>query len=201
MIDISLTDFIDYVSKVGTTKYTKVKQIFNRDDYEPAFDFWRALREGIIEFHKEGKDKKQFDKILSDLTDKKKIKRYPELIKSYKSFLGRKKIEWFDPPYKEWKVDELRVRLNPELGLEINGKFYVIKLYFKAEKLSKAKAELILLLMNSRLKKGDFKEVIFAVLDIERKKLYETNSTNKAHISLLEGEAKSFINVWNSLDE
>ncbi len=199
MISISLTDFIDYVSKVGSTKFTKVTEIHNRNTYQPAFDFWKTLREGIVEFHKNGYEKKQLDKILNELTDKKKHNRYSELIELYKSFLGRKNIEWFDPPFKEWKTSDLRVRLNPELGLVINEKLYVIKLYFKAEKLSQVKADLILLLLNSKLKKGDFKDVTFSVLDIGRKKLYDKTKLSHNHISLLEGEALSFINIWNSL--
>jgi len=146
-------------------------------------------------------DKSALDKILLDLTDKKKINRYPALIESYKSFLGRKKVEWFEPPFKEWKANDLRVKLNPELGLEINGRLYVVKLYFKSDKLSQLKADLILLLMNSKLKKGDYKNATFAVLDIERKKLFEKTKLGKTHLPLLEGEALSFINVWNSLQE
>ncbi len=200
MINISLTDFIDYVSKVGTSKFTVVNKIYTREDYQPAFDFWKPLREGIIELHQNEVDKSALDKILENLTDKKKINRYPALIKSYKSFYGRKKIEWFDPPNREWKINDLRIKLNPELGLEINNKLYVIKLYFKADKLSQMKADLILLLMNTKLKRGDFKDVTFAVLDIERKKLFENTKLSRTHLPLLEGEALSFINIWNSFE-
>ena len=200
MIDISLTDFIDYVSKIGTSKFTVVNQIHSRDEYHPAFDFWKPLREGIIDFHKFDKDKSELDNILNELTDKKKINRYPLLIESYKTFIGRKKIEWFDPPFKEWKTNDLRVRLNPELGLDINGNLYIIKLYFKTDKLSQMKADLILLLMNTKLKKGDFKDATFAVLDVERNKLFEKTKLSKIHLSLLEGEALSFVNIWNSLE-
>ena len=200
MINISLTDFIEYVSKVGTSKFTVVNQIHSRDEYHPAFDFWKPLRDGIIDLHQNKKEKTELDKILNDLTDKKKIKRYPELIESYKSFLGRKKTEWFEPPFKDWEINDLRVKLNPELGLEINDKLYVIKLYFKSDNLSQMKADLILLLMNTYLKKGEFKSATFAVLDIERKKLFENTKLKKIHLPLLEGEALSFINIWNSLE-
>jgi len=199
MINISLTDFIDYVSKVGTSKYTIVNQIHSREAYQPAFDFWKPLRDGIIDLHKLGQDRSVLDNIISNLTDKKKIGRYPALVDSYKSFLGRKNIEWFDPPFKEWKTNDLRIKLNPELGLDINGKLYVIKLYFKSDPLSQMKADLILLLMNTKLKRGNFKEATFAVLDIERKKNFEKTKLDKSHFSLLEGEALSFITIWNSL--
>jgi len=199
MIKISLTDFIDYVSKVGTTKFSKVKQIVSREEYQPAFDFWKPLREAIIKLHKNSEDKNVLDRVLLDLKDKKKHERYSILIKKYKSFIGRKKIEWFDPPHKEWKYDNLKIVLNPELGLEINGKLYVIKLYFKSEKLSQKKADLILLLMNNKLKKGHYKEVTFAILDIERNKLFEHTRLDNTFLALLEGEALSFIKIWESL--
>lgn len=200
MINISLTDFIDFVSKAGTTKFTKVKTIKNRGDYETYKDFWRPLRNGIVEYHERKLKLNHLDQILNNLTDKKKIKLYPELIKKYKSFLGRKKIEWFEPPFKEWKYNDLRVSLNPELGLDINDKLYAIKLYFKADKLTQPKANLILLLLNEKLKKKEYKDVVFAILDVPNKKLFENDKLDKTHIPLLEGEALSFINIWNSLD-
>lgn len=198
MINISLTDFVDYVSKVEPSKYTKVKTIKGRDDYAPYKDFWKPLREAIIDLHKDNLERDSLDEVLGKVASKKQ-ELYQELIKQYKSFLGRKKIEWFDPPFKEWKYDDLRVTLNPEMGLEINGTFYVIKLYFKAEKLTQSKADLILLLLNERLKKRNYKDVVFAILDIPRKKLFEKTKLRKEHLALLEGEAESFIKIWNSL--
>lgn len=200
MIEISLTDFIDFVSKVGGSKFTKVNEVHSRDDYHPAFDFWKPLREAIVEMHKEGKNKNTLDEVLLRLTDKNKKKLYPGLVKNYKSFLGRKSIEWFEPPYKHWNEGDLRIRINPEIGLEINGKFYVIKLYFKAEPLSQQKSDLIILLLNDALKNKDYQEVTFAILDVGRKKLFERTRLSEVHMSLLEGEAMNFINIWNSLE-
>lgn len=197
-INISLTDFIDYVSKVGSSKFTLVSKISSREEYNPAFDFWKTLREGIIEMHVSDLDKSELEKMLIFLTDKKKKNRYPGLIESYKGFLGRKKFEWINPPYMEWTTSELSIRLNPELGLISNGNLQIIKLYFKSEPLSQMKADLILLLMNTKLKKGDFKDATFAILDVERKKLYDKTKLNESHIPLLEGEALSFIKIWKS---
>lgn len=198
-VQISLTDFIDYISKVGTTKFTKVKEIKNRDAYHPAFDFWKPLREKIIDIHKDNKNKNLLDEIVNILTDKNKINLYPNLISQYKSFLGKKKTEWIEPPFTDWIMNDLRIKINPEVGLFINDKPYIIKLYFKAEPLSKSKADMILLRMNESLKSGDFKDANFAVLDISRKKLYENCSLNQVHLSLLEGEALSFLKIWESI--
>lgn len=50
---------------------------------------------------------------------------------------------------KHWIVSELDVRINPELGLEFDSKKYLIKLYFKNDKLSKEKITQVLTLMES----------------------------------------------------
>lgn len=55
-IEISLTDFVDFVCKSGTAKLTKVRQIKERDDYSPKTDFYKALREGVIENHETGEE-------------------------------------------------------------------------------------------------------------------------------------------------
>ncbi len=198
-IPISLSDFIDFVSKVGTTKFTKVKEIKNRDDYHPAFDFWKPLREKIIDIHHFNKNKNLIDEVLNDLTDKNKINLYPNVITNYKSFLGRKKTEWIAPPSFDWISGELMIKINPEIGLFINDKPYIIELYFKSEPLSKSKIDLIILLLNSCLKNGEYSEANFAVLDVCRKKLHDSSNLNSTHLSLLEGEAYSFTRIWNTI--
>ncbi len=194
MTNISLTDFMEFVTKTGPTKYTKVKQIKGRDKYHPALDFWKPLRDAIIEFHTEEKNRAHFDNLLQSLSDKNKVKSYPELVSRYKSFLGRKTIKWFTPPKGEWKHNDLRIKLNPELGLTINDKKFAIKLYFKSEQLSQMKVDLIILLLNEKLKKP--KDVNFAVLDVKHKKFFSSTKLTESHLSLLEGEALSFMQVW-----
>lgn len=53
--------------------------------------------------------------------------------------------------------------------------------------------------MNENLKKGDYEEATFAILDVNRKKLYENTNLDKTHLSLLEGEAYSFVRIWESI--
>lgn len=43
--------------------------------------------------------------------------------------MRNKEITWFDPGKATWHSDELSVRSNPELGLIIDGKAYLIKLF------------------------------------------------------------------------
>lgn len=198
-ISVSLTDFIDFVNKSGSSKMTKVKQVKYRDTYHPASDFYKALREEIIEIHKNNGDKKALDNLLHKLTDLKKKVNYPISIDGYKKFWGKKKIDWFDPPFYHWLTGDLDIKINPELGLAFDNKFYVIKLFLKADKISKDKLSQILSLMESQLGKEIGDEIIFAVLDVKNSKLYENTKGDFTYLPLLEGEAKSFESIWKAI--
>lgn len=198
-IEISLTDFVDFVCKAGSSKLTKVKQIKSRDDYSPATDFYKALRKGIIKNHENGGGKKELNKIIDSITDPKKIKNYNEALTGYKKFWGRKHITYFLPPYKHWIIGDVDIRINPELGLEYDDQFFVVKLYLKSDKLSRDKIDQILTLMESQLRKKVEQEVKMAVLDVKNAKFYVKEDSDVTLLPLLDGEARSFETIWNSL--
>ena len=198
-IQISLTDFIDFVCKVGSTKLTHVKNVKDRDPYSPATDFYKPLREGIIDLHKTGGTKSDLKKIIAAITDAKKISNYQTAIDGYKKFWGRKNLKWMNPPYKHWIVNDLDVKINPELGLEYDSNFYVIKLYLKSDPLSKNKIDQILALMEKELRPKVEDEVIFAVLDVKNAKLHSNETKDTLLMTLLVGEALSFETIWKAL--
>jgi hypothetical protein len=152
MPKITLTDFVDIVSKSGTPKATKVAQVKNRAAYDPRQDFYRAARERIVETHQKGQDKAFLRRVLVGLTDPKKITSYPEIIKGYTRWWGRKSLSWFTPPSDLFAVHGVDVSVNPELGLEINGDRHIIKLYFKDDALTKTKSDIVTHLMETCLR-------------------------------------------------
>jgi hypothetical protein len=200
MPEISLTDFVDFVVKAGTPKLTKVRQVKERAEYEPASDFWKTLREAIIDFHRSGsRDKHLFDRVLSNLTDRKKRNRYPEAIKGYKKFLGRKQIQWFEPSKALWSNAGLDVRINPELGLAISGERNLTKLYFKDEKLEKRKVDVVLALMEDALRRKIETSDKIAILDVSSNALFPSEGLRNNIVPLLIGEAASFVTIWDQL--
>lgn len=200
MPQISLTDFVDYTASSGSPKLTKVKTVKDRGEYNPAFDFWRRFREGIVEHHRSGNtDKKALNQITTNQTDQKKLTAYPRAIDGYKKFLGRRSVAWFEPVVKRWSSGGLEVRINPELGLEINGVRHLIKLYLKADPLSKRRVDVILALMHEVLSEESPPNTVYAVLDVPRAKLYTTDTAAPGLLPLLHGEAISFAVIWDSL--
>ncbi len=204
-----MTYFVDFISQSGPPKLTIVKNV-RKQEHEPydiRVDFWKILREGIIKFHKSGgAEKSILDEVVSRTADPERKRSYQGMIKSYKKFLGKKEVSWFEPPKCEWKYGDLSVRVNPELGLIIDGQKHVIKMNFKSEdkvKLSKQRVSILQLLMSNAI--GD-QEYFYSILDVPKSpksKLYsiQNQDIEKGSVSLLHGEATSFMTMYKSLGE
>jgi len=200
MIQISLTEFVDFVAKSGTPKLTVVRTVKDRHavGYDPKTDFYKPLRDGIVSLHKAGQPKTALDSLTNSLTDQKKITAYPDLVKGYKKFLGNKAVKWFKPPQSQWTFQGLAVSVNPEVGLEINGTRHAIKLYFKADKLSKLRVDAINELMHQVLGGGKVNPT-FSILDIRNAKLLSAPAPNPSLLPLLQGEAIAFATIYRQV--
>ena len=203
-IEISLTDFVGFVNKMGNAKLNHVKKIKKRPEYEPYMDFYKTIRGAIIQLHKKKHKKEFLDSILKNLKNSQK-KRYSAIIKGYKKFLGRKEFEWITPPRKDWEIENITITVNPEIGLEEKKKdgtsnFYIVKLYFKDEALKKAQADQILTLMEMQLRSEvKYPEVKFAILDVCRNNFHVKKDHELKELPLLQGEAHSFATIWANI--
>lgn len=201
-INISLTEFMNFVNKSGTAKATVVANSKNKrdDEYEHYKDYWLKLRDRLKSVHKKHEGQEDLRALLKEIHKDKKAN-YLKAIDGYIKFWKKRKIEWFNPPKKTWSIGDLRIEVNPELGLVIKDKLHVIKLFTSANTdINKAHADLILNLMEKELREkvgGD--EVIFAVLDVKRGKLFENKAKDTTLYPLLHGEARSFETIWKSM--
>lgn len=202
IIKISLTEFMNFVNKSGTAKATVVSTSKNKreEEYEHYKDYWLKFREKLKTVHKKSESHDDLRALLNDIHKDKKDN-YKKAIEGYIKFWKKRKLEWINPPRKTWAVGDVRIELNPELGIVIKDKIYVIKLFTSANlDINKMHADLILNLMEKELREkvaGD--EVIFAVLDVKRGKLFENKTKDTSLYPLLNGEAKSFETIWKAI--
>jgi hypothetical protein len=201
MYQLSLTDFVDIVSRSGIQKANKVKQLKHRPEYDPSTDFYKRIRDDIITLHKKNKNLDFLDKTLTNLTDPKKVTAYPFIIKGYKKWSGKKSFNWFEPPSTIYSSSSIDINVNPELGLEIDGNPYLIKLYFKANSLEKQQIDIILNLMKKTLSTEYLlpKNTIMAVLDIRRSKLITPTISIPNLDIILKAELAYIGNLWASI--
>jgi hypothetical protein len=193
---ITLTDFIEVVTKSGSPKATKVGQLKNRQAYEPATDFYKSLREGLIKIHESSGSKADLAKLQKGLTDPKKVANYPAMVAGYKKWWGHKALAWFDPPGTTYTKSGIDVAINPELGLTINGQRHVVKLYLKTDALTKTKADLIVTLMSHVLGPIEPSGTHFSVLDVRNSKLFTYTAPGKNFQSMVDAELSYIATLW-----
>lgn len=198
MNKISLTDFINVVSKVGPSKAKAIATIKNRKPYSPATDFYKGIREAIVELIEFDHDKAFIDQAVENATQKRRG-HYQEVANGFKKWMGRKKIEWFQPPKREYGSNKIVVNVNPEIGAEINGVPHLIKMYFKSDNLPKNHALVSTHLMESCLKSDCPDGTIITVLDVRRGKLIESKPSSGTIDVALRGELAYIASIWDEL--
>ena len=196
MPQISLTDLVDIVLKSGTPKATKVAQVKARPDYEPAFDFYKSLRDRIIEIHRDGDPKSALNAFMATVTDQKKQINYPSAVNGYKKWWGRKTLGWFPPPRANYARHGVEVIVNPELGLDVNGARHLIKLYFKTDPLSRLRVDIIIGLMETTLRPHCRKDDAMTVLDVRQARLFSFQATAIASMAMIDAELAYIANLW-----
>jgi hypothetical protein len=196
MPNLTLSDVVDVFSKAGTPKATKVRQIKNRAPYQPATDFYRTLRSSIVSIHANGKDRGALNGIVPSLADAKKIGNYQDIVDGYRKFWGKKRIDWFDPPRGTYTHAGIDVLVNPELGLIIDGKRVIIKLYFKSDEITKARIELVPVLMEVVLRPNCQAGDLVALLDVRKAKLHFLGVSTGPATAMLNAELAYVAALW-----
>lgn len=186
-MDIPLSSFIDFVLKSGSPKMTCAKKIKSNltIPYDPITDYYKRFREGVQEVHRSGLSKNKLGSVIGHVPANKHAN-YEAMIMGYQKYIGTKKLNWFEPPTRIWNHAGIKIRVNPELGLEWSGKKYLIKLYLKADKPSKDRASTVLALMYHNLKVNNCE---LGLLDVRNSKMYLYEKVMSSLVPLVEAEA------------
>jgi len=201
MIEISLTRFLDFTLKNGSPKVTSLQQTKRQvmEEYNPATDYYKQIRDAIVNHHKKETSFSSVERLASSIQNKSKRDNYPLIAAGYKKFQGRKQIKWFKPPHKSWTANDVSVSINPELGLEINGKQNVIKMYFKADGPKKQEVKAILSLMDAVLQNPKTNYTM-GILDVRNGKLFTDVPQDPGLMALMQGEAAAIAAMWPSMN-
>jgi hypothetical protein len=198
MIRLSLTNFLDFAAASGAGRLTQVRKAKQQaaKPYEPATDYWRPIREGIREEFEGGwRGKQSLTRLRQVSADPKKLERYAECLNGLSKWARNKE---FGPSVKvteEWRSVDLTVVVNPEILLDIDGQSCAVKLYFRAEKLSKPKVDTLLYLLDDTLPS----EVATGILDVPRGRLIQQTVDKPELEIVLAGDAAQFVTMWNRL--
>lgn len=191
---ISLTYFVDFILAAGTPKLRGVRDYKEHKD-DLISDFYRPLREAIISMHRQGASASTLDDVCRNVTDETRKKHYPKVVAGYRAFLAEGAKNFFEPPRTGLSLGPLEIDVNPELGLVIDGKKHLVKLYFRAEPLTPKRTALVLALLSRGFGETQ-KDLVPAILDVRSAKLHTSAMTSPRIDLLLRGEAASFAAMY-----
>lgn len=197
MVNVSLTTFIDYAAATGTSRLSKVREAkrFYQQGYSPERDYYKPLRDRIVECFDDGWDKTKLATLLERIDDPKKLNNYRACRDGLTRWAGRKNFVAVTSRATKWRSGDLVVSINPELWLRIDGSPYVIKLHFKSDGLSQQKANLVLHLMEKKLAAHG----TVGVLDVRRSKLFTKTQDIPDLDVFLASEALAFAALWDAV--
>lgn len=194
----TLTDFINIVQSPGTTKFSKIKQIKHRV-YSPATDYYKSLREKIIDVISESEDIKQINLAVAAAHANRR-EHYAAIASNMISWYAKQKnLSWLEPPRGYYKPNSIGIKVNPEIGFQdSDGKVSIIKLHMNKEALSKGKLEVAAYLFYTTLAPQCPPNTTFAFLDLHQGKLFPVKKLHDSGSIFLAAEIAYIEQIWGS---
>ena len=192
--EISLTQFSNYLTKIGHEKVTVAKQIHREmsDEYLNKQDYWSTLKNKIRIALSRKKNSSFFDSLPTDVTEQKKLN-YEIAVNGLKKFWKNMIFETFKCS-SSWRHGKVSINVKPEICGTYKNKHYIIKLYTHVkEPIKRSTVELMLQIMHASLKIDFYDDiVIIGVLDVGTGILhkYKDKDDSELTTALLQSEAE-----------
>lgn len=196
-MQITSTTYMDFLLRNGLSRLRVVRSARRQyeDGYTQGKDYYRRVREGIIALHRSGGSIDELRKVVEDAPPEKR-ENFEAVGQGYESWMRGKGIVWSKRPKSNiWKHGGLRVLINPELLLNIDGVPYRVKLYFKSAPIRQVGANLVIHLHELA---GLAAENV-AVLDVRNGKMFTKSRTSPDYSTVLRSEALSFVAMWQAV--
>lgn len=201
---ISLTQFLTFNSCISTNaKISTVRKIKNQPDYNPSFDYWKKLRDGIKRCLKRGEPIESLLELADNVANSKRSNYLAET-KRVIAFFKDHDIEYFETEHASWKIPgTIQISASPELGLKIDGQKYLLKLYYKLrdkkQKVTRRNIRATLALMSLANRQFLDDDAKVAVLNLQNGKIILSQSISEDDKIALTINAQTFANIWKAI--
>lgn len=193
VVKTTITTFTEFVNATGSAKITKVKAAkeFVSDPTDFVMkSFYLPWKQEIRKAMEAGVDPTVIAGAAVVGPDARHA-HFQTCSDGMLRWMGRKRIVWTGVSNRYWSSGGLTVTVNPELGVEINGVPFVIKLHLKDDPVTKRAIDPALHLMELVYPHHDV-----GILDVRRAKLFTPTRLIPGIDALLAGEAASFATMW-----
>lgn len=163
--------FANFVTEKPNKRKKYVNKIINKEPYAFEKDYYSVLRIKLISTIKKNKSLIELNQMLKKINPK-KHNHYEVLIDQIQNFMQGVKYIWVEPPKNIIEYSGLQLKVNPEIGININGETLFIKMYFKQDQIENEKVNVMLKIMQDSIKE-DYQNAKVAILDVRRCELHK----------------------------
>ncbi|MBN1461645.1 MAG: hypothetical protein JXA57_19105 [Armatimonadetes bacterium] len=168
-------------------------------EYPVQGDYYKQVREGMVRVHKRGES---IDK-LADIINKVHHDKQPHVarvVKAYIQWCEGHVLEFFPARKGYWQAHGVDVRVNPELGLVIDGVPHLIKVNFTKSPVPVAEAKIMAHLMHRALAPQVPENCVMAVLDLATDTLYGSTKPSPELDAVLDEHAAEVWELWEQAE-
>lgn len=188
--------FANFVIEKPNKRKRYVNKVINKGPYSFEKDYYSIFRAKLISAIKKNKSLIELNNMLKKINPR-KYNHYEVLIDQIQNFMQGVKYIWVEPPKNIIEYSGLQLKVNPEIGININGETLFIKMYFKQEQINTKKVNVMLKIMQDSIKE-DYPNAKVAILDIRHCELHKRDVNEEVVIPYnLDQEAK----VWQKYVE
>lgn len=203
---IPISQFHPFLLADATAKRSQVESIRRVLAVpSPAVDYWRLLRLQIAAHHLTASDPRPEPPDAVDpldaaieLAGPDRERNYTTAVEQYRRFLGSRRIAWVDQPRRAmWLAGPVKLRVDPELHITINGEPHVAKLYLKAEPglaLNQRRANPLAWLLHTC--HGHLGRPL--VIDVLRGRAFGLTRHGQDHAAVLRAQGEAFASLWRA---
>lgn len=187
---VGLNNFLRFISVTGISKVNQVMEALQ--DYRDWKDFYKDFREAAI-LAIASKNTRRLEALVSNLSDERKARHYAICLEGLKQWISKTNYRFVSRPRSaSWTSGEIRISVNPEMILEIDGETYVVKLYMAKEQLSQLARKAYAWLIGETHKNGSTP----AILEVRKGKLIPCQAPNRRIGQWIKGEVAAFVALW-----
>lgn len=168
-------------------------------EYPVQGDYYKQVREGMVRVHKRGESLDALADVVSRVHHDKQP-HVARVVKAYIQWCEGHVLEFFPARKGYWQAHGVDVRVNPELGLVIDGIPHLIKVNFTKSPVPVAEARIMTHLMHRVLAAQVPANCVMAVLDLATGTLYGSTRPSPALDAVLEEHVAQVRVLWEQLE-
>jgi hypothetical protein len=187
---IGLNNFLRFIAATGLSKVNQVLEAVQ--DYRDWKDYYKDFREEAV-LAMSTRNLKRLKRVVDEIEDDVKAHHYEICFDAFQKWLAKTDFTIISHPAPvSWDAGEIRISVNPELIIDIDGVRYIVKLYLAKERLSQPARRAYAWLVNQTHGTGAKP----AILEVRKGRLNACPDPNKKVGQWIKGEVAAFVALW-----